>query len=45
MPDTLASWRGQPLADAAEYDLADAAAAKLTELRSSVLTDRIEGGP
>src|SRR6516225_8668150 len=38
----LASWRGQPLADAAGYDFADAAAAKLTELRSSVLTDRIE---
>jgi DNA-binding SARP family transcriptional activator len=38
----LASWRGQPLADAAGYDFADAAAAKLTELRSSVLTERIE---
>src|SRR6516162_5711437 len=38
----LASWRGQPLADAAGYDFADASAAKLTELRSSVLTDRIE---
>jgi predicted ATPase/DNA-binding SARP family transcriptional activator len=38
----LASWRGQPLADAAGYDFADAAAAKLTELHSSVLTDRIE---
>src|SRR6516164_1290341 len=38
----LASWRGQPLADAAGYDFADATAAKLTELRSSVLTDRIE---
>jgi DNA-binding SARP family transcriptional activator len=38
----LASWRGQPLADAAGYDFADAAAAKLTELRSSVLADRIE---
>jgi predicted ATPase/DNA-binding SARP family transcriptional activator len=38
----LASWRGQPLADAAGHDFADAAAAKLTELRSSVLTDRIE---
>jgi len=38
----LASWRGQPLADAAGYEFADAAAAKLTELRSSVLTDRIE---
>jgi predicted ATPase/DNA-binding SARP family transcriptional activator len=38
----LASWRGQPLADAAGYDFADAAAAKLTELRSSALTDRIE---
>jgi len=38
----LASWRGQPLADAAGYDFAEASAAKLTELRSSVLTDRIE---
>jgi predicted ATPase/DNA-binding SARP family transcriptional activator len=38
----LAAWRGQPLADATGYDFADAAAAKLTELRSSVLTDRIE---
>jgi DNA-binding SARP family transcriptional activator len=38
----LASWRGQPLADAVGYDFADAAAAQLTELRSSVLTDRIE---
>src|SRR5579859_7576234 len=38
----LASWRGEPLADAAGYDFADAAAAQLTELRSSVLTDRIE---
>jgi len=38
----LASWRGQPLADAAGHDFADATAAKLTELRSSVLTDRIE---
>jgi DNA-binding SARP family transcriptional activator len=38
----LGSWRGQPLADAAGYDFAEAPAAKLTELRSSVLTDRIE---
>src|SRR6516225_9396337 len=38
----LASWRGQPLADAAGYDFADATAAKLTELRSSMLADRIE---
>jgi predicted ATPase/DNA-binding SARP family transcriptional activator len=38
----LASWRGQPLVDAAGYDFADATAAQLTELRSSVLTDRIE---
>jgi predicted ATPase/DNA-binding SARP family transcriptional activator len=38
----LASWRGQPLADAAGYDFAEAAAAKLTELRSSVLAERIE---
>ena len=38
----LASWRGQPLADAAGHDFADAAAARLSELRSSVLTDRIE---
>jgi predicted ATPase/DNA-binding SARP family transcriptional activator len=38
----LASWRGQPLADAAGYDFADAAAARLTELRSTALIDRIE---
>src|SRR5580692_8600504 len=38
----LASWRGQPLADAVGYDFADAAAAQLTELRSSVLANRIE---
>ena len=38
----LATWRGPPLADAAGYDFADAAAAHLTELRSSVLADRIE---
>jgi predicted ATPase/DNA-binding SARP family transcriptional activator len=38
----LASWRGQPLADAAGCDFADTAAARLTELRSSVLADRIE---
>ena len=40
--DALLAWRGQPLADAAGCDFADAAAAKLTELRSSVLADRIE---
>jgi predicted ATPase/DNA-binding SARP family transcriptional activator len=38
----LASWRGQPLADVAGCDFADVAAARLTELRSSVLADRIE---
>src|ERR1700733_1555498 len=38
----LAYWRGQPLADASGYDFAEAAAAQLTELRSPVLTDRIE---
>jgi predicted ATPase/DNA-binding SARP family transcriptional activator len=38
----LAAWRGQPLADAAGYDFADLAAARLAELRSSVLADRIE---
>jgi len=38
----LQSWRGQPLADAAGYDFADAAAARLSELRSSALADRIE---
>jgi predicted ATPase/DNA-binding SARP family transcriptional activator len=38
----LACWRGQPLADAVGYDFAAAAAAQLTELRSSVLADRIE---
>ena len=40
--DALLAWRGQPLVDAAGCDFADAAAAKLTELRSSVLADRIE---
>jgi len=40
--DALLAWRGQPLADAAGCDFADAAAAKLTELRSSALADRIE---
>jgi predicted ATPase/DNA-binding SARP family transcriptional activator len=38
----LAAWRGQALADAAGYDFADIAAAKLAELRLSVLADRIE---
>jgi predicted ATPase/DNA-binding SARP family transcriptional activator len=38
----LALWRGQPLADAAGCDFADIAAARLTELRASVLADRIE---
>jgi tetratricopeptide (TPR) repeat protein len=41
-PAGRSAWRGQPLADAAGSDFADAAAAKLTELRSSVLVDRIE---
>ncbi len=40
--DALLAWRGQPLADAAGSDFADLAAARLTELRSSVLADRIE---
>src|SRR5256884_4345250 len=40
--DALLAWRGQPLADAAGSDLAEATAARLTELRSSVLADRIE---
>ena len=40
--DALRAWRGQPLADAAGCDFADVAAARLTELRSSVLADRIE---
>ena len=40
--DALLTWRGEPLADAAGSDFADAAAARLTELRSSVLADRIE---
>jgi predicted ATPase/DNA-binding SARP family transcriptional activator len=38
----LQMWRGQPLADAAGCDAAEAAAAALTELRSSALADRIE---
>ena len=40
--DALLTWRGEPLADAVGSDFADAAAAKLTELRASVLADRIE---
>jgi len=40
--DALLAWRGQPLADAAGSDLAEATAARLTELRSSILADRIE---
>src|SRR5437764_1231546 len=40
--EALLSWRGQPLADVAGADFADAAAARLTELRSSVQADRIE---
>src|SRR5689334_19000006 len=40
--DALLAWRGMPLADAAGSDFAEATAARLTELRSSVLTDRIE---
>jgi predicted ATPase/DNA-binding SARP family transcriptional activator len=40
--DALLTWRGEPLADAAGSDFAAAAAAKLTELRASVLADRIE---
>jgi predicted ATPase/DNA-binding SARP family transcriptional activator len=40
--EALLAWRGQPLADVAGSDFADAAAARLTELRSSMLADRIE---
>src|SRR5258705_5902720 len=40
--DALLAWRGQPLADAAGSDFAEATAARLTELRTSVLADRIE---
>src|SRR5438552_10575735 len=40
--DALLAWRGRPLADAAGSDFAEATAARLTELRSSVLADRIE---
>ncbi|GEM_PF-995959 len=39
--DALLAWRGQPLADAAGCDFADAAAAKLTELRASALARRL----
>ena len=42
MRDALLAWRGQPLADAAGSDLAEATAARLTELRSSIRADRIE---
>jgi predicted ATPase len=38
----LLLWRGQPLADAAGYEFADVAAARLTEVRASVAADRIE---
>src|SRR6266851_9753040 len=41
--DALLAWRGQPLADAAGSDFADAAAAKLTELRSSARSARRAG--
>ncbi len=40
--DALLAWRGRPLADAAGSEFADVAAARLTELRASVLADRIE---
>jgi predicted ATPase/DNA-binding SARP family transcriptional activator len=40
--DALLAWRGEPLADAAGCDFANAAAAKLTELHSSALADRLE---
>ncbi len=40
--EALLAWRGQPLSDVAGHDFAAAAAARLTELRSSVLADRIE---
>jgi predicted ATPase/DNA-binding SARP family transcriptional activator len=40
--DALVSWRGEALADAAGYDFADVAAARLTELRASAQADRIE---
>jgi len=40
--EALLAWRGQPLADVAGSEFADVAAARLTELRSSVLADRIE---
>jgi predicted ATPase/DNA-binding SARP family transcriptional activator len=38
----LTGWRGQPLADAAGCDAAEVAAARLMELHTSVLADRIE---
>jgi predicted ATPase/DNA-binding SARP family transcriptional activator len=40
--DALLGWRGQALADAAGCEFAEVAAARLNELRSSVLADRIE---
>ncbi len=40
--EALLAWRGQPLVDVAGHDFADAAATRLTELRSSVLADRFE---
>jgi predicted ATPase/DNA-binding SARP family transcriptional activator len=40
--EALLAWRGQPLADVAGSEFADATAARLSELRSSVLADRID---
>jgi predicted ATPase/DNA-binding SARP family transcriptional activator len=40
--DALLLWQGQALVDAAGCDFADVASARLSELRSSVLADRIE---
>jgi DNA-binding SARP family transcriptional activator len=40
--EALLLWRGQALVDAAGCDFADVASARLSELRSSVLADRIE---
>jgi len=40
--EALELWRGQPVADAAGYEFADAAALRLAEQRDAAIQDRIE---
>jgi predicted ATPase/DNA-binding SARP family transcriptional activator len=42
--DALAGWRGPALSDVADAEFAAAPAARLTELRTTALLDRIEAG-